>query len=130
MALVRCILVIAVAFVVLVHEARAQTPTEPAPAPTQPPTPPPTPSPAPAPTPPPTPGTGFEPPVAKGATQVAYPSGAPAHDQPIVVTVKILVDATGVVKQVDLVTTPQPPFDEAVKQAVMTFAFEPAKFDG
>jgi TonB family protein len=61
---------------------------------------------------------------------VPYPTGAPAHDAPIVVTVKILVDPTGVVTKIDQVTPPQPPFDEAVAAAVKTFQFEPGKYGG
>ncbi|MBA3503815.1 MAG: TonB family protein [Deltaproteobacteria bacterium] len=74
--------------------------------------------------------SGFEPPRATSATDVPYPAGAPAHDVPIVVTVKLLVDERGSVKQVDLVTTPQPPFDDAVIAATRAFTFEPGKHDG
>ena len=63
------------------------------------------------------PQASFEPPHAKGSTDVAYPANAPAHDAPIVVTVKLRVDATGVVTKVDLVTAPQPVFDDAVVAA-------------
>jgi TonB family protein len=76
------------------------------------------------------PAGGFEPPVALGSTDVPYPAGAPAHDVPIVVTVKLLVDPTGAVTKVDLVTAPQPPFDDALIAAAARFSFEPARFNG
>jgi len=43
------------------------------------------------------PGPTFEPPHARGPTDVAYPADAPPHTDPIVVTVKLTVDATGAV---------------------------------
>src|SRR5688500_5159274 len=46
----------------------------------------------------------FDPPKAIGATDVPYPANAPAHDVPIVVTVKLLVDVTGAVAKVDPIT--------------------------
>ncbi len=90
------------------------------------PTPPPDPAPAPAPAPPAT----FEPPHARGSTDVPYPANAPHHETAIVVTVKILVDDKGVVQKVDPVTPPQPPFDDAVIAAVKGFTFDPATADG
>lgn len=79
---------------------------------------------------PPAPAPTLEPPRARGATDVPYPENAPAHDAPIVVTVKMLVDPQGVVQKVDLVTAPQPPFDDAVIAAVKTFEFEPGRYGG
>jgi TonB family protein len=72
----------------------------------------------------------FEPPHAQGSTDVPYPAGAAAHADPIAVTVKLLVDATGTVQKADLVTPPQPPFDDAVIRAALAFRFDPATFDG
>jgi hypothetical protein len=72
---------------------------------------------APAP-PPPQPQQDFEPPHAIGSTDIAAPPDAPPITANVVVTVKLLVDATGAVKKVDLVTAPQPPFDDAVIVAV------------
>jgi TonB family protein len=72
----------------------------------------------------------FEPPIAKGATTVAYPANAPAHTDPIVVTVKLTVDEHGVVSKVESITPPQPVFDEAVAAAAKAFVFEPGKFGG
>ena len=72
----------------------------------------------------------FEPPKALGSTEVPYPANAPAHDVPIVVTVKLLVDVTGAVAKVDPITAPQPPFDEAVGAAVKAFTFQPGTFGG
>ena len=72
----------------------------------------------------------FEPPHAIGSTDVPYPANAPAHDAPIVVTVKLSVDPTGAVTKVDPVTGPQPPFDEAVATAAKGFRFDPARFGG
>ncbi len=72
----------------------------------------------------------FEPPVAKTATDVPDPPNAPPHDAPIVVTVKLLVGIDGRVAKVELVTAPQPPFDDAVIARVKTFEFEPGRVDG
>jgi TonB family protein len=73
---------------------------------------------------------GFEPPRPLAEPAVPYPEGAPAHDQPVVVKVKLLVDDTGAVTKVDLVSPPQPVFDEAVVRAAQGFRFEPARFEG
>jgi len=75
-------------------------------------------------------GASFEPPHALGDTNVPYPAAAPAHDAPIAVTVKLLVDVTGAVKKVELVTPPRPVFDDAVVAAVRAFRFEPARYGG
>jgi TonB dependent receptor/Gram-negative bacterial TonB protein C-terminal/TonB-dependent Receptor Plug Domain len=72
----------------------------------------------------------FEPPRATTPTDVPYPANAPAHTAPIVVTVKLLVGADGKVGKVDLVTPPQPPFDDAVIAATSAFVFAPGTFDG
>ncbi len=72
----------------------------------------------------------FEPPTAIGSTDVPYPANAPAHEAPIVVTVKLTVDVTGAVAKVDPITPPQPPFDEAVATAVKTFKFDPGRYGG
>ena len=58
----------------------------------------------------------FQAPVAKGSTDVAYPDNAPAITAPVAVTVKLLVDETGAVAKVDLVSAPQPIFDDAVRE--------------
>ena len=72
----------------------------------------------------------FEPPHPRGSTDVPYPDNAPAHTDPVVVTVKLTVDATGTVTKIDQVTPPQPVFDEAVAAAVRAFQFEPATYGG
>lgn len=72
----------------------------------------------------------FEPPRALGSTEVAAPPDAPTMTADVVVTVKIVVDATGAVKKVTLVSAPQPPFDDAVITAVRRFSFQPATFGG
>jgi hypothetical protein len=79
---------------------------------------------------PPADGGTFDPPQAKGSTDVPYPAGAPAHTTPIVVTVKLLVDIAGTVQQVDVITAPQPPFDDAVIAATKTFVFDPGRYNG
>jgi TonB family protein len=61
---------------------------------------------------------------------VPYPAEAPAHTGAVVVTVKLTVDATGTVQKVDLVTAPQPVFDEAVIAAAKAFQFDPATYGG
>jgi len=76
------------------------------------------------------PGPTFEPPRARGATDVPYPDNAPPHTEPIVVTVKLTVDATGAVQKIDQITPPQPGFDEAVIAAAHAFQFEPATYGG
>jgi hypothetical protein len=72
----------------------------------------------------------FEPPRATSPTEIPDPADAPAHTAPIVVTVKLLVGEDGHVQKVDLVTAPQPPFDDAVIAATRAFVFEPGRFDG
>ncbi|HEY5950939.1 MAG TPA: TonB family protein [Kofleriaceae bacterium] len=72
----------------------------------------------------------FDPPRALGSTDVPYPTGAPAHTDPIVVTVKLTVDEHGAVTKVEPVTPAQPPFDDAVAAAVKTFQFEPGRYGG
>jgi TonB family protein len=72
----------------------------------------------------------FEPPHAIGSTDVALPTPAPTITAPVVVTVKLLVDETGTVQKVDLVTAPQPGFDEAVIAAAKAFKFDPATYGG
>ncbi|HEX3759201.1 MAG TPA: TonB family protein [Kofleriaceae bacterium] len=105
--------------------ARAQQPADPAaPAPAAP-------APAPgAPASPAAPGPTFEPPHARSSTDVPYPDNAPPHTDPIVVTVKLTVDATGSVTKVEQVTPPQPVFDDAVLAAVQAFQFDPATYGG
>lgn len=75
-------------------------------------------------------GSSFDPPRPRGPTEVPYPTGAPAHTDPIVVTVKLLVDRDGFVQNVALESAPRPVFDEAVVAAVKNFRFEPARFGG
>ncbi|HET6612524.1 MAG TPA: TonB family protein [Kofleriaceae bacterium] len=72
----------------------------------------------------------FEPPTALGSTAVPYPAGAPAHTEPVVVTVKLTVDATGAVTKVERLTAPQPVFDDAVIAAAKRFRFDPGRFGG
>ena len=54
----------------------------------------------------------------------------PPIREPVVVTVKLLVDATGAVQKVELLTPPQPPFDDAVIAAARAFRFEPGRYGG
>ncbi|MEP6652929.1 MAG: TonB family protein, partial [Myxococcales bacterium] len=72
----------------------------------------------------------FEPPRPIGSTDVPYPDQAPPHADPIAVTVKLLVDATGAVQVVELTTPPRPVFDDAVVKAVRLFRFEPPRYHG
>ncbi|HEY4057581.1 MAG TPA: TonB family protein, partial [Kofleriaceae bacterium] len=78
----------------------------------------------------PPPTQGFEPPKAMSSTEIPEPPGAPAHTDVIVVTVKISVDTDGHVAKVDLLTDPQPPFDDAVIEGAKKFTFEPGRFNG
>jgi TonB family protein len=70
------------------------------------------------------------PPRALGDPTVPYPAGAPPHREPISVTVAIVVDETGKVTSVELVSPPQPVFDQAVIDAARNFRFEPARDRG
>jgi TonB family protein len=72
----------------------------------------------------------FEQPRALTSTDVPYPPGAPEIVAPVAVTVKLLVDTTGAVQKVELRTTPQPPFDDAVVAATRAFRFAPARYGG
>lgn len=72
----------------------------------------------------------FEPPRAKGKTDVPYPANAPAHTEAIAVTVKLTVDEHGKVTEVAAVTPPRPIFDDAVIAAARTFEFEPGRYGG
>ncbi len=72
----------------------------------------------------------LEPPKATTATTVAYPDQAPKHTDPVVVRIKILVGSDGVVKKVNLISPPQPIFDEAVVAAAKGFHFQPATYGG
>jgi TonB family protein len=75
-------------------------------------------------------GATFEPPRALTDTHVAYPPGAPDITEPVVVTVKLLVDKTGAVTKAELRTPPRPPFDEAVLTAARDFKFEAGRYKG
>lgn len=72
----------------------------------------------------------FEPPHAIGSTDVPFPANAPPITAPVIVTVKLHVDVTGEVQQVDLVTPPQPVFDDAVIAAAKAFKFDPGTYGG
>ena len=72
----------------------------------------------------------FEPPRGLTETQVPYPADAPPIREPVSVTVKLLVDPTGTVTKVELLTPPAPPFDEAVMTAARAFRFEPGRYGG
>ena len=72
----------------------------------------------------------LEPPLPLHPTTVPYPANAPAHEQPIVVRLKIFVGADGAVHNVELLTRSLPVFDEAVVAAAKGFAFEPARYSG
>jgi hypothetical protein len=76
------------------------------------------------------PQASFDPPKAISGTDVPYPDGAPPITAPVVVTVKLRVDATGAVTHIDPVTAPQPVFDDAVSAAAQQFKFEPGRYDG
>ena len=73
---------------------------------------------------------GLEPPVALTATTIQEPAEAPAHAEPVVVRVKLLVGVDGLVKKVELLTHSIPVFDDAVVAAVQQFRFTPARYAG
>ncbi len=72
----------------------------------------------------------FEPPRLLSDRIFPPPPNAPAITSKVVVTVKLLVDATGAVQKVELKTPPQPPFDDAVVAAVKAFKFQPGRYAG
>jgi TonB family protein len=72
----------------------------------------------------------FEQPRPLTSTDVPSPIGAPEIAAPVVVTVKLLVDTTGTVQKVELLTPPRPPFDDAVVSACRVFRFEPGRYAG
>ena len=65
-----------------------------------------------------------------GAIAIPYPPEAPPQVAPASVTVKILVDPTGAVQKVELVTGAGAPWDDHVIAAVRGFTFEPGTFAG
>ena len=75
-------------------------------------------------------GPTFEPPRALTDTHVPAPPGAPEIVEPVVVTLKLLVDVTGAVKKAELRSPPAPPFDQAVLEAARAFRFEPGRYGG
>jgi hypothetical protein len=72
----------------------------------------------------------LEPPRALTATAIDEPPGAPPHDQPIVVKVKLRVGVDGTVKLAELLTRSLPVFDDWVLAAVKRFQFAPATYGG
>src|SRR6185436_2370801 len=72
----------------------------------------------------------FEPPRALSPAQVPYPADAPQINEPVSVTVKLMIDTTGAVTKVELVTPPAPPWDEAVIAAARDFRFDPGRYGG
>lgn len=72
----------------------------------------------------------LEPPQPLSPATVPYPPDAPAHDQPVVVSVKISVGADGLVHHVELLTHSLPVFDDAVVAAANRFSFTPARYGG
>jgi TonB family protein len=72
----------------------------------------------------------LEPPQPLVPTTVPYPAGAPPHDQPVVVRIKIMVAADGTVPKVELLSHSLPVFDDAVVAAAKSFTFQPARYGG
>jgi len=72
----------------------------------------------------------LEPPQPLVPTTVPYPAGAPPHDQPVVVRIKIMVAADGTVPKVELLSHSLPIFDDAVVAAAKGFTFQPARYGG
>ena len=69
-------------------------------------------------------------PVALTATTVDYPANAPAHAEPVVVRVKLLVGTDGLVKKVTLIGQTLEVFDQAVVAAALQFRFRPGYWKG
>ncbi|MBI5608983.1 MAG: TonB-dependent receptor [Deltaproteobacteria bacterium] len=72
----------------------------------------------------------LEPPRAATSTAIDLPDGVTQIDKPVVVRVRITVASDGSVKKVELLSDPQPPFDEAVLKAAQGWRFHPAKYGG
>lgn len=70
------------------------------------------------------------PPRAKSEVLIAWPEGAPAATEPVVVQVKLRVGSDGHVRRVALTSTPQPIFDAAVVKALTALEFDPATYGG
>ena len=76
------------------------------------------------------PAASLEPPRAITETTVAYPAGAPAHEQPITVRVVIRVGKDGAVTKVTLRKPDIAVFDAAVVGAAEKFVFQPGRYGG
>jgi TonB family protein len=72
----------------------------------------------------------LEPPQPLVPTTVPYPAGAPPHELPIIVRVKISLGADGAVHKVELLSHSLPVFDDAVVRAAQGFTFQPARYGG
>jgi TonB family protein len=72
----------------------------------------------------------LEPPQPITAATVPYPADAPAHDERIVVRIKISVGVDGLVHKVELLSQTLPIFDDAVVAAAKAFQFKPARYGG
>ncbi|MGO9662382.1 MAG: energy transducer TonB, partial [Polyangia bacterium] len=72
----------------------------------------------------------LEPPQPLVPTTVPYPAGAPPHELPIVVRIKISLGADGTVHKVELLSHSLPVFVDAVVRAAQGFTFQPARYGG
>lgn len=70
------------------------------------------------------------PPRALTPTTVELPADASPITRPVVVRIQMTVASDGAVKKVELISAPQPPFDEAVLRAARGWKFEPARYGG
>ena len=73
---------------------------------------------------------GLEPPQLVTKTTVVYPRGAPKHEGPITVHVKLRVAPTGKVVKAEVLNKTHPTFEKAVLTAVTGFGFRPARYKG
>ncbi len=72
----------------------------------------------------------LDPPKPATSTAIDLPAGVTQISQPVVVRVRITVTAEGTVKKVELLSEPQPPFDQAVLDAAQKWVFKPARYGG
>ncbi len=72
----------------------------------------------------------LEPPRPLGPTEVPYPAGAPPHEEPVTVRVRLVVGTDGTVRLVQLLDRSHEAFEEAVLVAVAGFTFAPAREGG
>ena len=70
------------------------------------------------------------PPRLVGEARVPYPKDAPPHEGPVVARLRLRIDATGRVTDVELLEPVPPAFARALDDGARRFEFEPARYGG